>query len=377
MKRLVLISSLYFVLLAAACGSEDRGTGVEVPSEGNSVSSDDIPSPEVAMCRLVATALTQEGKPLSGLRITGRSMQRVEERRWRGNDEKTIEAGPNGEFEFSALCGSALSLDFDGWSWPREPDRLMVDKGTEPISIHLVPERMVLLRLESSPGKRMVGSFTRPASPGAPAATLEVPISGLQIEGIAWGRLAGELNADGAAPRPWILSRSHALHEVAPDRFEAVVEMGPEAPLWLTTPSSVLRQIEGVWCVFSTGQRKACKRVRGAWLCHCGEERTLALTSTLWDTALLRTVDNGQSLHLLELPESVKQCFTATEDTDFRILPEGLPADPLVAIRGSVSASGTGSCYSLPRGETLDILTERGRWPFVADGQKRDLPVPN
>jgi hypothetical protein len=153
--------------------------------------------------------------------------------------------------------------------------------------------------------------------------------------------------------------------------------MGPEAPLWLTTPSSVLRQIEGAWCVFSAGQRKACKRVSGAWLCHCGEERALALTSTLWDTALLRTVDNGQSLHLLELPESVKQCFTATEDTDFQILPEGLPADPLVAIRGSVSASGTGSCYSLPRGETLDILTERGRWPFVADGQKRDLPVPN
>jgi hypothetical protein len=376
MKRLFLIASLCFVLLAPACRSEDRGTGAEVRSEGSSLSREAAPSPGVPICQLLATALTQEGKPLSGLRITGRSMQRVDERRWRGADEKTIEAGPAGEFEFSAVCGSALSLDFDGWNWPREPDRLMVEEGIGPIAIHLVPERMALLRLESSPGKRTVGSFSRLASPGVPAATLQVPTSGLQIEGIPWGRLAGELNAEGEAPRPWILSRSHGLHEVAPDRFEAVIEMGPEAPLWFTTPSSVLRQIEGVWCVASAGQRKACKRVRGAWLCHCGEGRALALTSTLWDTALLRTVDNGQSLHMLELPEAVKQCFTVSADTDFQIVAEGLPADPLVAIPGIVSASGAGSCYSLPRGETLDILTERGRRSFLADGQKRVLPVP-
>ncbi|HIG73535.1 MAG TPA: hypothetical protein EYQ24_02845 [Bacteroidetes bacterium] len=100
MSRLFLTFSLSFLLLAAACRSEDRGAGLEGPSEGTSVASDGVLSSEVAMCKLVATALTQEGKPLSGLRITGRSMQRVEERRWRGTDEKTIASGPNGEFEF-------------------------------------------------------------------------------------------------------------------------------------------------------------------------------------------------------------------------------------------------------------------------------------
>ena len=48
----------------------------------------------------------------------------------------------------------------------------MVEQGMAPMTLHLIPERKVLLRLESSPGRRIEGTFARRASPGLAAASL-------------------------------------------------------------------------------------------------------------------------------------------------------------------------------------------------------------
>lgn len=303
-------------------------------------------------------------------------MLRVDERRWQGAGAETVVVGGGGEIEFTVPCGSALSLEFDGWTWAAEPDRLMVDEGSSPVTVRLAPERMVLLRLESSPGRRVEGSFTRYASPGIPGSTLGVPISGLLIEGVSMGKTSGLIHFPGASPRPWVISRSHELLEVAPDRFEAVVEVGPEAPVWLTTPPRVLREIEGVWCTSSTRRGAACQRTRGGWLCRCGAEPALAITSSLWSTALVRQVEDGQTLHLVALPESTKQCFTSEVDFGFQILPQSLAPDPLVAIPASTSRGGGPSCFQLPSRERLDILTDEGRKAFTVDGEERSLPIP-
>jgi len=361
-----LSSSFLLVLLvfASACPASEQAPPIESKT----------PEP-VPLCRFIGSAQGKRGVPLVGLKVTGRPMKRVDERRWRGGVEETRELSEEGRFEIEVECGSALALDFDGWSWPSEPDILQVEPGMAPVTLRLVPLRKVLLRLESSPGRRIEGSFTRRAGPGGTAKRLPVPISGLQVEGISWGQTEGELQAEGVPSRPWALSRSHELHEVAPDRFEAVVQMGPEAPVWITSSPSVLHQIQGVWCVSEAGRGAACKRIRDAWLCSCGAAPSMALTSSLWSAAILRSVENGQSLHLPELPEAIQQCFTSSKELDFQVLPPGLSVDPLVVARGSVSVSEGRSCHSLPLGEQLEVLSGAGRRGFLVDGQDFSLGI--
>ncbi len=365
---LILVATL---LIQFACHSPEQ-----VPVVGQSASEELVPQPEPARCHFEGRVVDRKGEAFVGLEVTGRVMLRVDERRWKGAGSETVAVGDAGEIKFTVPCGSALSLEFDGWTWAAEPDRLMVDEASSLVTVRLAPERMVLLRLESSPGRRVEGSFTRHASPGTPESTLPVPISGLLIEGVSLGRTSGVIHFPGAAPRPWAISRSHELAEVAPDRFEAVVEVGSEAPVWLTTPASLLPEIEGVWCTSPAGRGSACQRTRGAWLCRCGAEPALTITSSLWATALVRQVEDGQGLHLASLPESTEQCFTSEADVQFQILPQRLAADPLVAIPGNTSSGKGRSCFGLPRGERLDVLTGQGRKSFTVDGQEQPLPIP-
>jgi hypothetical protein len=357
------------LLVEFACSSPEQ-----VPVVGQSASAEVVQQADPARCHFVGRVIDRKGEALVGLEVTGRVMLRVDERRWQGAGAETVAVGGAGEIEFTVPCGTALSLEFDGWTWAAEPDRLMVDEASSPVTVRLAPERMVLLRLESSPGRRVEGSFTRYASPGTPESTLPVPISGLLIEGVSLGRTSGVIHFPGAAPRPWAISRSHELAEVAPDRFEAVVEVGPEAPVWLTTPPLLLREIEGVWCTSPDRRGVACQRTRGGWLCGCGAEPVLTITSSLWGTALVRQVEDGQVLHLSALPESTKQCFTSEAAVQFQILPQRLATDPLVALQGSTSRGRGPSCFQLPKGERLDILIGENRSSFTVDGKERALP---
>jgi hypothetical protein len=354
---------LLLIILVSACAS---GGPVEAPE-----------SPPVATaeptCPFVGFALNEQDVPLSGLRVTCRATKRVDERRWQGSGEETQQAGPDGRFECKVDCGSSLGLDFDGWTWPIEPDHLMVEQGMAPMTLHLIPDRKVLLRLESSPGRRIEGTFARRASPGLPAATLPVPVSGLQIDGVSWGRVEGDLMVEGAAPRPWVLARSHELAEVAPNRFEAVVEMGPEAPVWLVTPPSVLRQIQGVWCVSDVGRGGPCKRQRGAWLCSCKGAPALVLTSDLWSAAMLLRVEGAQ-VALSELPAATQQCFSSSSPTTYQVLPPGLSVDPLVAVDIALSESQPKICLELPAGENFELTGPTGSHSFVVGGGDISLP---
>lgn len=370
MTRLFSLILVAALLLQSACHSPEQVPGV---GSSSSVGANLQSSP--SRCHFVGHVVDRRGEALVGVEVTGRVMLRVDERRWKGAGTETVAVGVDGQINFTVPCGSALSLEFDGWTWSAEPDRLMVDEASSRVTVQLAPERLALLTLQSSPGHRVEGSFTRHASPGIPESTLPVPTSGLVIEGVSWGSVSGVIHFPGDAPRPWTISRSHELAEVAPDRFEAVVEVGPEAPVWLTTTPRLLREIEGVWCTLPTRRGAACQRTRGAWLCRCGSDPALTITSSLWGTALVRRVEDGQVLHLGSLPESTEQCFTNEGGVQFQILPQRLASDPLVALPGSTSAGSVRSCFQLPKGELLDVLTDHGRKSFKVDGQERALPT--
>jgi len=101
----------------------------------------------------------------------------------------------------------------------------------------------------------------------------------------------------------------------------------------------------------------------------------LTITSSLWETALVRPVEDSQTLHLGALPESTRQCFTSEVDVSFQILPQKLAADPLVAIPGSISRAGGASCFQLPEGEQLEVMIDGARGSFKVDGAEQALPI--
>lgn len=354
-----LLSGLF---LLAACGADQQAEAPEPPaSEGE----------EGPLCRFVGFALNEASEPLAGLSVRGRGMVRVDERRWQGATEETLEVAADGRFEFEVPCGCDLSLSFQDWSWPVEPGHLFIEPGMEPRTIYLVPEREAMLRLVSTPGSRLEGQLTR----GDGRGTLKIPTSGLQIDGISWGRSEGILSAEGFPDREWRLNRSDELHEVAPDRFEAVVEMGPTAPFWVGFDKVDHRKIEGVWCVAGGKRAAACKLQRGAWACRCEGGRQAAIAAGHWDSVILREA-SGHDLLLPPLPAAVRQCFDVDSSVSARVGAVGLEADSIVSVPVPRSAAGSEDqpCLDLPAGETFELQSAALRFPFVAG--EREVRVP-
>ena len=360
-NRIPLLLVFLLALAVLGCGGdESRGPAIEESS----------PTPSQT-CGFEGVALTELGQAIVGLQVTGRSKVRVDERRWKGATEETTKASEDGSFSFSVPCGSSLSLDFLEWSWPIEPDHLIVKPGMKPMAINLVPERMVMLRLESAPGHRIEGQISRFAAPGIEAATLPVPVGGIQLDAVSWGRVEGEIHAEGYPSRTWKLSRSHELSEVAPDRFEAVMVMGPTAPVWLEVPPDVLRQVQGAWCVSLEGRGGACKRMRSGWFCDCAGATALAVTSGLWGTALVREVVEG-NVQLPQLPKGIEECFSGSPRGTYHVSPPGLQVDPLVAVE--IKVTDDRACTVLPEGEPLVVHRSDWSGSFVVRGGERRLP---
>jgi len=324
--------------------------------------------PTKASCLFRAVVETEDGRPLQGLVVIGRASERVDERRWRGVAEAEATAAEDGSFSLQVPCGSSLALDFGDWNWPVEPARLVVDEGLSAQLIQLVPERLVMMRLESSPGRRIEGLFRRSAAPGVEAASLPIPPTGLQLEAVSWAGIEGTIEASGVPPFAWSLHRSHEFHEVAPDRFEVVMQVGPAAPRWLEVEATLLREIQGAWCLVGQHRESACKRVRGAWLCDCPNAESVLLTSDRWATGFVQEFPEG-GLMIATLPEPVEQCFTGGAAGGYQVAPLGLSSDALAAVTLHRTKTGK-TCAALPHGSSLQVTGASTTKTFVAgDGE--------
>ena len=172
------------------------------------------------------------------------------------------------------------------------------------------------------------------------------------LEGIPYGRVAGTIEARGRAPRTWRLSRSDTLHEIGPMVFEATVEMGDGAPLWVELPARELREVLGAWCVQDGARAERCKLRDGGYQCPCGEQR-VAVAADRWDVGIAREVA-GRDLELEALPEAVEQCLTVSGADQVRVHPADVDDVALLGKRGP----GDRFCLRLPLGEPVIVLPE-------------------
>ena len=359
--------SLAVVLLLTGLIGGCFGDASESTQAPSPVTERVVPGPR---CLFSADVRTESGQALAGLSVSVTTMKPVDERRWRGGAPVDFRVSQAGELEVELDCGDALSLDFGEWSWPVEPGRLIVGPDFGQQKIVLVPERMAMLRLEAEPGKSIQGVLHRRAAPGIEAAALKIPVSGLQLDAVSWGGLEGRIVAEGFEERDWILSRSHDLVEVAPDRFEAVVEMGPSAPVWVQGPDAVYKRITSVSCAGTEPTAGRCQRKLGGWLCRCGAGSELLIVAEDWDAAALRRPSGGY-VNLDALPDVTRQCFElppealSSAEAVFTVRPEGVAVDALSSSILEVSSAGQ-RCVDLPVGEPFVASLGGRSWAFVS-----------
>lgn len=334
-------------------------------SESSGAASADVDSVSAGpRCVFAADVRTESGQSLADLSVSVTTMKPVAERRWRGGAPVDYRVAQDGELQVELDCGDSLSLDFGEWTWPVEPGRLIVGPDFGRANIVLVPERMAMLRLQGEPGEPLEGVLHRPAAPGIEAASLKIPVSGLQLDAVSWGGFEGRIEAKGFDGRDWILSRSHDLVEVAPDRYEAVVEMGPSAPVWVQGPDSVYKRITSVSCAGGESTTERCQRKLGGWLCRCGVRSELLVISEGWDAAMLRRPSAGY-VNLDVLPDATRQCFEIPSEAlnsagaVFTVSPEGVVVDALSSSILEASSAGQ-RCVDLPRGEPF--VASLGAW---------------
>ena len=318
--------------------------------------------------------MSERKEPLADLEITGRSMVRTGERTWKGVGEATVRSDAEGGFDFEVLCGSDLALSFEDWSWQLEPDHLLVEPGAEPMPIYLLPEREVLLHLRNPAGVLVEGSFLRSGS----TEPLPVPRSGLLVEGLSWGKVSGILSAEGLPDRAWKLNRSDELHEPAPDKFEAIVMLGEELPVWVSFEARDHRRVAGVWCVESDARGEVCKLNHGAWYCPCVGVSAVVIGSDRWDGTILRPT-SGSELQVGALPQPLRQCFSFSGSGRLSVRPPGVRGDALTAVTVPLPDRSAGGsrrgCVNLAAGESLEAVAGEIRVLFVTTGDV-DVIVP-
>jgi hypothetical protein len=351
--RSTLLALALFALpaLLLACSSGDP-----VRPGGHSPEEVEEETPPLPVCVINGTVTSEDGTPMGGIPVEGTASERTSETSWKGIAfEKTV-TKENGRFGMVTLpCGTRISLEFDGWVWPVHPDLLKAEKEMPELEVRLVPARQVKLNVAGADGVTVKGTFVRAGQEEA----LPIPLSGLLVEGISYGRVAGTVSAPGLGERVWRLNRSDELHEVGPGHFEAIVHLGPEAPLWVVVPGVQGTELSGIWCVADGVRAADCKLRDGGWHCPCGTGDLVGIAAKRWDVGIVRQVER-KDLEIVDLPEPIEQCITVARADQVIIHPEGVEDTLLLGARGPAD----GLCMALPKGEKL-LVVEEGEPPDV------------